>query len=250
MAEFFNPVLVQKARENTINLAMVCTINALIDAVNMKNSRLPRYLIVVIDRDILNDIDLTDVDALRMIPILINWFVKQINTVIRRKRVDLLETKPGAACSTSIIFVRMLRRIGRFSEKIATVNNLQPKFNDALNHAAAKSGNRILTIASCHLYEHYDHKGGLSALGKTCFFEELDDLFCHFNLDKIKLLPNPKNKPGGKKRRPTHPSHTASSFDTDLSRYQGSEWQGFQSGYYLQRQHNYQHQHERQFFPY
>ena len=124
MAEFFNPVLVQKARENTINLAMVCTINDLIDAVNMKNSRLPRYLIVVIDRDILNDIDLTDVDALKMIPILINWFVKQINTVIQRKRVDLLETKPGAACSTSIIFVRMLRRIGRFSEKIAAVNNL------------------------------------------------------------------------------------------------------------------------------
>ena len=82
MAEFFNPVLVQKARENTINLAMVCTINALIDAVNMKNSRLPSYLIVVINRAILNDVDLTDVDALRMILILINWFVKQVNTVI------------------------------------------------------------------------------------------------------------------------------------------------------------------------
>ena len=170
-------------------------LNALMEAINQKDARLPKYLVVVIDQNLLEDLDMDDNDILQIIPIIVNWFVRQINTIIRRKCIALLEGKPWAisGCHTHIIFVCMLRRIGKFGHRQTTVNALRSKFNDALNNLVAKISEYILTINVCFSYEHYDHTGALSEAGKIEFFQELDDLIHRFDLDKIKLLPNPKN---------------------------------------------------------
>ena len=89
----------------------------------------------------------------------------------------------------------MLWRIGHFNEHITAINSLRAKFNDALNDSTAKIQEHILTVASCNQYEHFDHKGGLLEFGRAVFFQEIDDLMRRFGLDKIKLLPNKKNKP-------------------------------------------------------
>ena len=118
MEEFFN---VEFFYRNSCSnkLAGACIINALTDAVNTKNTCLPKYLVVVIDKDLIGDIDEEDrEDAERIIPILTNWLVRQVYMTLRRKRVDLFDKKPGAVagCHTRIIFVHMLCRVGSFSE--------------------------------------------------------------------------------------------------------------------------------------
>ena len=144
----------------------------------------------------------TDLDSLKMIPILVDWFTRQISTILRCKRISILECKPGAASTaTKVIFVHMLRRVGKFGDKVSAINALQAKFNDALNDSASKINQFILTINSCNQYEHFNHKGGLSECGRELYFQEIDDLLHRFDRDNIKLLPNPKNKPRGKHNR-------------------------------------------------
>ena len=96
LSEYYNIKLPEKAGDSSVPLVMAQAVNALMDAINEKHARLPKYLIVVLDKDPPNDLHLSDLDALRMVPMLVNWFTRQINTILRRKRVDLLEKKAGA----------------------------------------------------------------------------------------------------------------------------------------------------------
>ena len=52
---------------------------------------------VIIDKDVINDIDdLTRPAADTITRELVQWTVRQINTAVHRRRLDLLEKKPGA----------------------------------------------------------------------------------------------------------------------------------------------------------
>ena len=96
-------------------------VNALIEAMNKKDARLPKYLIVIIDKDILADLILddqeqNDSDILRDFRKSTISFVKLINSTLRRKRMDIYDKRPEAiaSCDTKLIFVRMIRRIGTY----------------------------------------------------------------------------------------------------------------------------------------
>ena len=52
-----------------------------------------------------------------------------------------------------------------------------------------------MTINSCNAYEHFSRYGDFSLNGKSCFWNEVDELLERFDRIKIKLLPNPKNQP-------------------------------------------------------
>ena len=110
-----------------------------------------------------------------------------------------MEKKPGSLSgyNPTVIFVRMLRRVGKFNQysKINGILQLCARFNDSLNDAVAKIDQRILTINSCNSYDHFDRLGNLSSKGKAYFWMELDELIERYEANKIKLLPNPKNPP-------------------------------------------------------
>ena len=200
LQDYFNIKVFNKFNKSDAKHAIGRTLNALIEAVNGKNASLPKYLLVLMDKDVIEDVDdIFDFEASKIVATLTQWLVKQVHTVIRRKKVDLLDKKPGTLYdfSTKIIFVRMLHRIGSFHNKsrIAGVLALHPKFNDSLNDAVAKIGHYMLTVNACNAYEHYDKHGLLSAKGKEEFWLEIDDLLEHFDFHKVKLLPNPKNPP-------------------------------------------------------
>ena len=119
--------------------------------------------------------------------------------MLHHKKVDFLDKKPGAltGLATKTIYVKMLRQIGSFNEDSRMYASLQlrSKFNDALNDAVAKVDQHILGINSCNAYEHFNRHGNLSIKGKNNFWWELNDLIERFELNKVKLLPNPKNSP-------------------------------------------------------
>ena len=198
--EYFNVKIFSKPRDSAES-AIERIVDSLMDAINAKGATIPKILVVVTDGDILLDIeDIFDEEtAIQSIQRHTNWLVRKINTKIRRKRSDILEVKPGAVygCETSIIFVKMIRRIGSFNENSVTgaVFSLRNKFNDALNDAVAKVDQRILTINHCCTYEDFTKSGKLSPKGKDEFWLELDNLIERFDNNKLKLLPNPKNPP-------------------------------------------------------
>ena len=80
---------------------------------------------------------------------------------------------------------------------------LRPKFNDALNDAVSEIDQHMLTINSCNAAEHYNRWGKLSQKAKEEYWFELEELIEMFDIEKIKLLPNPKQNAKVKKSSDT-----------------------------------------------
>ena len=90
-------------RENASEGLMSTRIlNALMEALNVRNCRLPKYLIVILDKDIICDVkDLRAPEAPMVLSHLMAWVTKQVHTIIRRKRIALLDAKPGVVSGTT-----------------------------------------------------------------------------------------------------------------------------------------------------
>ena len=86
--------------------------NSVIDSLNA-NDRLPRFLVVVIDKDILHDIETLDYGVAEAIAFLTNWLTRKIDIAVRRNRFQIEAKKPGAiGCHSDpvIIYVDMIYR--------------------------------------------------------------------------------------------------------------------------------------------
>ena len=68
---------------------------------------LPCFLVVMMDRDIISDIDIDGPDAIHMIRVLVNWLVKQVDVLLHRKKAELLDKKQGGLYEghPTVIFV-------------------------------------------------------------------------------------------------------------------------------------------------
>ena len=77
-------------RSGGVKVATGRVINSLIEMVNTKK-HLPKYLVVTLDKDIVNDLDVFQENAPRSVQDLTSWVVRQIDMVIRHRRLDILE---------------------------------------------------------------------------------------------------------------------------------------------------------------
>ena len=173
-------------------------VNALIAGLNERH-KLPRFLLVVVDTDIISDFDIFKLDIVKSIRQSTSWMVKQINIQIRRKRLELIAQKPGNIYGSdpTVIFVRALHRANLAFHRGSYLDELfalKAKFNDALNDAVARIDERILTINSCNTSSHFNHLGKLSIKGKYSFWHEINDLAERFDQKAVKLLPNPNTR--------------------------------------------------------
>ena len=131
--------------------------------------------------------------------------------------MELLEKKPCAVYTgdPSIIFVRMIRRIDKFTprSKLDLVYGLRAKFNDALNAGAARIEQHMLTLNSCNTSSHFDNWGKLSHRGRSAIWHEIDDLLERFDEGRVKLLPAPLKM---KFKRAAHRPHDWSDEDNEF----------------------------------
>ena len=170
------------------------TYNTLVETLNSRHA-LPRFLVIALDKDIIADVDVFDWDADILIETAVNWLVKKIELVIRRKRSDLLEKKPGGIYTgdPKIIFIRMVRQVEDYGNSTAQVIfDLRSRFNDLLNNAVVRiDEGKMMTINSCNTPNHFDVKGNMSQSGKKSYWTKVDDLLERFDKGGVKLLPNP-----------------------------------------------------------
>ena len=162
------------------------------------NDHLPRFIVVIINHDIIKDVDVFDRNAHKTIGDNVHWLVHQIDILVKRKKAEIQVKRPGALFvgDPKIIFVRMLRRVGKpfyHGSKLEALHGHRAKFNDALNEAVAQIDQKMLTITACNSYAHFDQYGNLSVRGKSDYWQELDELLDEFDRRKIKLLPAPQH---------------------------------------------------------
>ena len=166
--------------------------NALIEGLNTFE-HLPKYLIVISDLDVIKDVKEFNFGVYKALSAIMNWLTRQIDIVLCRKCLQLMEKKPGAVNDTdpTIINVNAVRRVEFFrpGSKLESYCSVRTKFNDTLNDCVARQDQRILTIRSCTTMDHFDQWGKLSAKGKSLFWFEMDDLLERFDKGGLLLLP-------------------------------------------------------------
>ena len=194
--DYFNVKFFADVKASALDKSITRILNSLTEAVNERN-RLPKFLLVIIDKDMLSILDLFAFDANKAILETTSWLVKQIYTIVRRRRISITDKKLGAvfADDPKIIFVRMMRRYEHqpYHTILGRVFAARAKFNDALNDAVRGAEQFMLTVNNCNSPNHFNTRGDLSMQGSRAFWFEIDDLMDKFDNRKIKLLPAPVN---------------------------------------------------------
>ena len=151
------------------------------------------------------NIDVFQPDTVKLMSDIINWIIRQASILIRRRRSELLEKKPGVVYMNdpTMTFLHMIHCVDRYtqSSKLDYIYGHCAKFNDQLNEAVGRIDQRMLTINSCNTSDHFDRWGNLSQRGKMALWYEVDDLLERFDEGKIKLLPAPSNKKKSHERK-------------------------------------------------
>ena len=166
-------------------------LNKLIDALN-ENNRLPKFICILPDRDIINNIKAKKKSSTKNLSNLINWLMRQCEIEIRRKRLQITAKKPGAVTENypTLIYQQMIHRNASYPEgsNIASICELTQKFNSILNKAAARTESKIIRIQSCHFLGDFDRYGNLTSAGKSTMWHEFDDLMERFEDPKDKRI--------------------------------------------------------------
>ena len=113
--EYYNVLQFDSHKGVKITVARI--VNALIEAINSRD-RLPKFILFMFDQDIIMNVDVYQQDALMVLHQNVDWVVRQIDMIIRRKRSELLNKKPGAIFTghPMLIFTHMIRRVHHFAQ--------------------------------------------------------------------------------------------------------------------------------------
>ena len=112
LEQFYNIQGFFKKSLNVYGNSTACILNSIIEALN-EDDRLPRFLIIALDKDILSDFHRFDHGISKNIEAVINWLTCQIEIAVRRKNSQIAEKKPGAIGTESdptVIYINMIQQ--------------------------------------------------------------------------------------------------------------------------------------------
>ena len=193
--EFYNVFSYTQLGSSGIKSMLARIKNALKEGLNARD-RLPRFLVIMLDKDVMDEIDIFEPEKamLKNFHVVIQWLCRQVNILIKRKRLAISAKNPGAVFGDDprVILVKMIRRAEFYSSncRLGKMCAVRPKFNECLNTVAAKFDFYIMNVTTCNGRHHFDICGNLSESGKKCFWAEVDHLMERFDRNDIQLLPS------------------------------------------------------------
>ena len=83
------------------NQGLVChflawIVNALAKILNDKDNNVPRYILIILDKDLIQNAELTDFEFTRTLEDTLKWILININCMIETRKEDLDKKRPGA----------------------------------------------------------------------------------------------------------------------------------------------------------
>ena len=190
--QYYNIVAYHKKLTSGTTTVIARILNSFVKGLNNR-PRLPRFVVIPTDKDIIEDVNLFDFGAAREITANVDWLLRQINIFIHQRKTELSEIKPGAVYSTDpkVVLVTMLCRplIFPSNSRMERVLSLRPKFNNAINNAAYEAGHSVMQIDSCNTITHFDLMGHLSHLGQFTFWKDVNYQLEKYDRSKEGLEP-------------------------------------------------------------
>ena len=165
--------------------------------------RLPKYLIVILDDELITHINHFDTGFRVMSGGLINWMANNIIRAIEFRKKDLLRIRVGAVSvgDPKVIWTKLMSH-NKGYDRVMTVKT---KYNNTLDDILSqKSGHLIMDFAKA--MEHpglYTEKNSLTQDGRIQYWSELNHLMQELDAGKLDLLPVPHTR----QERPAAPSN-------------------------------------------
>ena len=155
-------------------------VNAIIRGLNDESdTKLPTYVIFVLDKDLLNALDFCDFGLNRMLKGAIQWYVDQINKLFETRWIDLRKVCLGAVNSTTkpkFLWIKMLERPGFCQTFGKNILSLGWKFNNILSETLKNEQNSEIISISIDKSD-YAISGDLTSSGHYNFWKQLLDCF-------------------------------------------------------------------------
>ena len=160
--------------------------NAFIEALNRRD-RLPRYILLILDRDLIDMVNRFDFGITEQLEKCVKWLATQLEWSITARKEQMWNIKLGAIPlkDTKIIWLEMFDR--PVTDNAMTIRN---KFNRGLNEVAKqRNNNYIMVIDSLKDPKHFERNGKLNYWGKLQFWKQVDYLVKQFDRRKTTLHP-------------------------------------------------------------
>ena len=186
MYEMFNLFYFFTSPLNFGNNSLLRLNNAFIEAMNHRD-HLPRYILIVLNRDLIDMVNRFDYGITAQLERSIRWLSIQMDRAILARKEQLWNIKPGAVPmkDTKIIWFEMFDR--PVVDAVVTICN---KFNKGLNEVAKERKNAyVMVLNSLKADKHFERNGRLNFWGKMQFWREVDYLMKEFDCKCISLNP-------------------------------------------------------------
>ena len=199
--QFFNVMIFYQKSNGKANSALMNIYNSLVEGLN-KYARLPRFIIVIPDRDLIIQANHFSFGMNIIIEQQIKWLMKKFERAFQMRRVDLKDKCLGSVGhEPRIIWVKMIQRPlikGHQYKYYNNIVNLRRKFNRTIDEYTAVTRNThvIDTSDAFDEYVHYDHLGNLAHEGKSQFWRLIDGEFRKYDKGEVDLLPETMQRKG------------------------------------------------------
>ena len=198
--------MVRKPGKHSLKVPAIARLqNAFIAALN-KYAHMPKYIIVVPDKDILESIEIYDNGIKKAIFDNLHWLLIQFGHNLITRREDLRAKNTGATPPffTKVIWVQMLARPISEDPKLARIWKLHRKFNDVLdNLCEIEEYMHVLPIREMEEFKFFDERDNLTPAGEKHYWLHLNDQIKAFEYN------NTDHRPTTTKPRSALNQHTA-----------------------------------------
>ena len=158
-----------------------------------KPPHLPRYILIIMDKDLIENAQVYDFGVSHTFEDLMKWLLINFNNMIEIRK-DLIKKRPSAVSSSSeprLIWVQMIKRSESMDKHIFS---LTWKFNTIMESViAGDKRSHILKPFLEGTNANFDIFGNLTLAGKVAYWKMIDETMKDFDTEETELEPMKTN---------------------------------------------------------
>ena len=197
---FFNVFAYFQSKNSSVK-GLACIFNTFLEGLNGRKSfRPPCFLIFVMDKDFIVNMNFFGYGALKVMSMGLQWLIRQVNICLKQRKTELFDKKPGAIAleSMKIIWVKMIKHPYGCLQEFNKIFALRNRFNNILDEVLCNT-NPQHHVLSIRVEENDFHLNGeLNEQGEITFWKEVDQCMKKFDRGEINLKPKGSKDFGSK----------------------------------------------------
>ena len=167
--------------------------NAIVEGMNTID-RLPKYILIILDKDLIESLKKVEFGAKIMIENAIIWLIEKLEKAIYWRKDDIRSKCPGALTGHGeprLIFVSIPERPRSTDSRKHEVFKLVTKANTTIENTVRKYPRfcHMMCVESVNEFIHFDYQGRLTPNGRKQYWKEIDEEMKRFDKKQTDLLP-------------------------------------------------------------